>query len=66
MLVATTSGRHWHVIDAVGPCLYGEVLRAVEVVRSPFTGEWSQQSPGTFAIKVCVCDVAAAAAGFCL
>lgn len=35
------SGRRWHVVDAVRNCLYGEVLRAVEVVRGGF-----------FAIKV--------------
>lgn len=31
----------WHVVDTVGGCLYGEVLRAVDVVHG-----------GYFAIKV--------------
>lgn len=56
MLASFASGRHWHVIGFLQKCMFGLVLRAVEVARSPQSGEWTQQAGhGHFAIKVGVC-----------
>ena len=52
MLASGASGRRWHVIDVVRSCLYGEVLRAVEVASSPFPGNWGPSEQRHFAIKV--------------
>eukprot|EP00752_Nemacystus_decipiens_P011246 g9995.t1 len=40
MIASASSGLRWHVVDTVRNCLYGEVLRAVEVMHG-----------GCFAIK---------------
>lgn len=53
MLVSSASERRWHVIDFLQKCMFGVVLRAVEVARSPHSGEWTPQAGrGYFAIKV--------------
>ena len=57
MLASASSGRRWHVIDTVRPCLYGSVLKAVEVSSSPFSGDWGPPEQRYFAIKVCVCSI---------
>lgn len=36
MIASTSSGLQWHVIDRIRGCLYGEVLRAMEVSRGGF------------------------------
>eukprot|EP00903_Cladosiphon_okamuranus_P007070 g6871.t1 len=36
MIASVSSGLQWHVIDTVRNCLYGEVLRAVEVVNGGY------------------------------
>ncbi|CAM9316217.1 unnamed protein product [Ectocarpus sp. 6 AP-2014] len=36
MIASTSSGLQWHVIDKIRGCLYGEVLRAMEVSRGGF------------------------------
>lgn len=41
MIASRSSGRRWHVMDQVGECLFGEVLRAMDIVHG-----------GYYAIKV--------------
>lgn len=55
-LVSQATGRCWRAIDSVRECQFGEVLRAVEIRKSPSSGKWEHATvasrPTFFAIKV--------------
>lgn len=57
-LVSGQTGRSWLVIDSIRNCQFGEVLRGVELVRTP-SGRWAMPTgaPSYVAIKASSRDV---------